>query len=175
MSVENRSSTQVDFGHWLLRLIALIIDSIALAIIAYVIFWFAIVPLAFTASWGWVLLFPFIYGILALLYFIIMEVTWGATIGKNILGFKVQMSNGSKVTFDKSFIRNVSKVFWLFLFLDWLVAIVTPGPDPHQKYSDRIAGTTVVSTKPGFGQQTPPPPPPPPPGTAMTYAPPAGR
>ena len=183
MSVENRSSTQVDFNHWLLRFIALLIDSIPVAIIGYVIFWFAIVPLWFTTStsvfgltvvsvaiswWAWILIFPLVYGIIILLYFIIFEVTMGATIGKKILGFEVQMTNGSKVTFDKSFIRNISKVYWPFLFLDWLVAIVTPGPDPHQKYIDRIAGTTVVSTKQGFGGQPPPPPPPPPPSTAMT-------
>jgi uncharacterized RDD family membrane protein YckC len=168
MLVENRSSTQVDFGHWLLRFIALIIDSIPLSIIAYVIFWFAIVRFWFV-TWEWILVFPFLYGIFALLYFIIMEVTMGATIGKKILGFEVQMTNGSKVTFDKSFIRNISKLFWLFLLLDWLVAIVTPGPDPRQKYTDRIAGTTVVATKQVFGGQSPPPPPPPPPpGAAMT-------
>lgn len=180
MSVENRSSTQVDFGHWLLRFIALLIDSIPLSIIAYVIFWFAIVPLWFTTSvlgivtyvnvawWAWIVLFPLIYGIFALLYFIIMEVTMGATVGKKILGLEVQMTNGSKVTFDKSFIRNISKLFGIFLILDWLVAIVTPGPDPRQKYTDRIAGTTVVSVKQAFGGQPPPPPPPPPPSTAMT-------
>ncbi|MGB8780994.1 MAG: RDD family protein [Candidatus Bathyarchaeia archaeon] len=167
MSVENRSSTQVDFGHWLLRFIALLIDSIPLTIIAYVIFWFAIAPL----WWAWILLFPLLYGIFALLYFIIMEVTIGATVGKKILGLEVQMTNGSKVTFDKSFIRNISKLFGIFLILDWLVAIITPGPDPRQKYTDRIAGTTVVSVKQVFGgQHPPPPPPPPPPSTAMTCA-----
>jgi len=173
MSVENRSTTQVDFGHWLLRFIALLIDSIPLSIIAYVIFWFAIVPFWF-AGWAWILVFPFLYGIFALLYFIIMEVTMGATIGKKILGFEVQMTNGSKVTFDKSFIRNVSKIFWIFLFLDWLVAMVTPGPDPHQKYTDRIAGTTVVATKQVFGGQPVPPPPPPPPPSAATTCPTCG-
>jgi uncharacterized RDD family membrane protein YckC len=174
MSVESKSSTQVDFGHWLIRFIALVIDSIPLGIIAYAIFWFIIVPLWFTTSifsiaivsvawWAWVLIFPLLYGIFALLYFIIMEVTMGATIGKKILGLQVQMTNGSKVTFDKSFIRNISKLFGIFLILDWLVAIVTPGPDPRQKYTDRIAGTTVVSVKQVFGGQTQPPPPPPPP------------
>jgi len=174
MSVESKSSTQVDFGHWLIRFIALVIDSIPLGIIAYAILWFIIVPLWFTTSifsiaivsvawWAWVLIFPLLYGIFALLYFIIMEVTMGATIGKKILGLQVQMTNGSKVTFDKSFIRNISKLFGIFLILDWLVAIVTPGPDPRQKYTDRIAGTTVVSVKQVFGGQTQPPPPPPPP------------
>jgi len=182
MSVESKSSTQVDFGQWLIRFIALVIDSIPLSIIAYIIFWFGIVPFWFTTSvfgiatyvsvawWGWFLIFPLLYGIFALLYFIIMEITMGATIGKKILGLEVQMTNGSKVTLDKSFIRNISKLFGILLFLDWLVAVVTPGPDPRQKYTDRVAGTTVVSIKQAFGgqPQPPPPPPPPPPGQAQT-------
>ena len=104
MSVESRSSTQVDFNHWLLRFIALVIDSIPLGIVAYAIFWFVVVPLWFTTSflfvavvgvawWAWFLIFPLLYGIFALLYFVIMEVTMGATIGKKVLGFQVQMTN----------------------------------------------------------------------------------
>jgi uncharacterized RDD family membrane protein YckC len=176
MSAESRSGTQVDFNHWLLRFLALVIDSIPLSIIAYVIFWFAIVPLLFTRTtsifgvtvvsyisvdwYAWALLFPLIYGVFALLYFILMEVMMGATVGKKILGLQVQMTNGSKVTFDKSFIRNISKLFGIFLILDWLVGVFTPGPDPHQKYTDRMAGTTVVSVKQVFSAQPPPPPPP---------------
>jgi uncharacterized RDD family membrane protein YckC len=175
MSTESRSSTQVDFNHWLMRFLALIIDSIPLSIIGYVVFWFAIVPFLFTRTvygfftytyvdwYAWWLVFPLIYGVFALLYFIIMEVMMGATLGKKILGLQVQMTNGSRVTFDKSFIRNISKLFSVFLILDWLIGVFTPGHDPHQKYTDRIAGTTVVSVKPGFASGAAPPPPPPPP------------
>ncbi len=59
------------------------------------------------------------------------------------------MINGGKVTFDKSFIRNISKIYWLFLFLDWLIGIVTAGTK-RQKYTDRMAGTIVVQTKQPF-------------------------
>jgi len=175
MSAESRSNTQVDFNHWLMRFLALVIDSIPLSIIAYVLFLFVIVPLLFTRTlWGvityvdvswyaYVLLFPLIYGIFALLYFIIMETMMGATLGKKILGMQVQMTNGSKITFDKSFIRNISKLFAVFLILDWLIGILTPGPDPRQKYTDRMAGTTVISVRQAFASAGQPPPPPPPP------------
>jgi hypothetical protein len=75
------------------------------------------------------------------------------------------MVNGGKVDFSKAFIRNISKIYGLLLFLDWLLGIVTPG-NKGQKYTDRIAGTTVVSIKQAFASPTtssPPPPPPPPP------------
>ena len=93
----------------------------------------------------------FIVGIVEVLYFVFFEVSWdGATIGKKIMGLKVQMTNGSKITFDKSFIRNISKIFWVFLILDWLLVVISPGSDPRQKYTDRIAGTTVVQVSQPF-------------------------
>jgi uncharacterized RDD family membrane protein YckC len=107
---------------------------------------------------------PFLLGILEILYFVFMEVSYGATLGKKVLGLQVQMVNGSKVTFDKAFIRNISKIYWLFLLIDWILAIAIAGHDQRQKYTDRIAGTTVVSVKQAFSSvATPPPPPPPPP------------
>jgi uncharacterized RDD family membrane protein YckC len=90
-----------------------------------------------------------------------MEASYGATLGKKVLGLQVQMVNGSKVTFDKAFIRNISKIFWLFLLLDWILGVATPGNDQRQKYTDRIAGTTVVSVKQAFSSVSTPPPPPP--------------
>jgi uncharacterized RDD family membrane protein YckC len=155
---------QIDVGHWVLRIIALIIDSIILGIVAWILVSFVLVSLLFTGAlysvwlgYGNLLLFPFILGILEVLYFVILEVAWGGTIGKRLLGLTVQMTNGNKVTLDKSFIRNISKIYWLLLLLDWIVALVTPGADRRQKYTDRIAGTTVVQTSQAFIATTPPP------------------
>jgi uncharacterized RDD family membrane protein YckC len=166
------SSSELDMNHWLYRLIAYIIDSIIAGIPAYIIYYVVIISLIFGggvffffgAWWLFWLLLPLIFGIIELLYFVIMEVSYGgATIGKKVLGLQVQMVNGSKVTFDKSFIRNISKIYPLFLILDWILGIATPGPDRRQKYTDRMAGTTVVSLRQPFAAVAPPPPPPPPP------------
>jgi hypothetical protein len=42
--------------------------------------------------------------------------------------------------------------------LDWVLGVVTPGPDQRQKYSDRIAGTTVVQVSQAFASVSPTPP-----------------
>jgi uncharacterized RDD family membrane protein YckC len=159
---------QIDWGHWILRLVAIIIDGIILAIAAAIIGGILSLALLFGggfgylfAGWGF-LTFSFIWGILAVLYFMFLDTYWGATIGKRVMGLTVQMVNGSKVNFEKAFIRNISKIFWPFLLLDVLVGFLTPG-DKRQKYSDRIAGTIVIQTKQAFIATTPPPPPPPPP------------
>jgi uncharacterized RDD family membrane protein YckC len=163
------SSSQFDINHWLLRLLAFIIDSIIIGIVASIIYFFVILSLFFSSvlwgfGWEFYLGLPFLLGILELLYFMFMEASYGATLGKRVLGLQVQMVNGSKVTFDKAFIRNISKIFWLFLLLDWILGVAIPGHDQRQKYTDRIAGTTVISVKQAFSSvSTPPPPPPPPP------------
>jgi uncharacterized RDD family membrane protein YckC len=156
-------------NHWILRIVAIIIDSIIMGIIAWIIFAFVIVSLFVSGGlwlwfgYGYYLTLTFTLGILELIYFTILDVTWGGTIGKRIMGLQVQMVGGGKVTFDKSFIRNISKIWGLFLLLDWIIGIATPGKDPRQKYTDRIAGTTVVQVKQAFATVSPPPPPPPPP------------
>lgn len=167
------NSGQLDLTHWIYRLIAYIIDCIIVGIPAAIIYYLVILALitpSYTylgytylgiAPWWSFLLLPFLLGILQLFYFMILDSTWGGTIGKRILGLQVQTVNGSKVPFDKSFIRNISKIFGLFLFLDWLVAVITPGADKRQKYTDRIARTTVVQARQAFAGSTLPPPPPP--------------
>ncbi len=164
---------QIDWGHWIYRLIAIIIDSIIAAIPAYIIYALALIPLLSSTvdygfgvilsvpPWWAYLLLPLIIGIVQLLYFMILDTVWGGTIGKRILGLQVQTVNGGKVPFGKAFLRNISKIYGLLLLLDWLIGIVTPG-DKRQKYMDRVAGTTVVSTKQAFSTAPPPPPPPPP-------------
>jgi uncharacterized RDD family membrane protein YckC len=171
MSTET-TTTQVDFNHWLLRFIALVIDSILIGIIVGAIWWILLVTLLFSgtfwwlwAGWGWTLLFPFIFGIVLTLYSAVLEVSSKATLGKRLLGLEVRVVGGGTFTFDKALIRNISKIYWIFLLLDWVLCLVTPGRDPHQKYTDRVAGTTVVAVRQVFvsGTAAPAPPPPPPP------------
>lgn len=158
---------QIDWNHWLLRLVAFIIDTIMVTIVAYILLFIATVALIFSGAFflGFYFLFLWlVVGVLYVIYFTIFDVIWGGSIGKIVLGLKVQTVNGGKVPFDKALIRNVSKFFGLVI-IDWLIAIATPGKDKRQKWTDRIAGTTVVQTRQPFqpaAQPSPTPQPPPP-------------
>jgi uncharacterized RDD family membrane protein YckC len=118
--------------------VAYIIDSIILGIVIFII----VLPFH-----GGFVTIGVVWIVLALLYFTLLDVYWGATIGKKLLGLSVQMENGGKVSITESFIRNISKFFILLPILDWLIAMVTSGNDRRQKFTDRIAKTTVVQTK----------------------------
>ena len=163
-------------NHWLYRLIAYVIDYVIVLIPAWIIYaliepllWrpVSLFGIAYSTSpwWAGYLLLPLLTGIIQVLYFTILDVSWGATIGKRLLGLNVRMVNGARVTFDKALIRNLSKIYGLFVLLDWIIGVATPGADNRQKYTDRIAGTTVVSIKQPFASSGVPPPPPPPPPT----------
>jgi len=143
----NGSIGQIDFNHWLTRLIAYIIDAVIIAVVAVIIG--IVLALAIVLSGAFFLfvgygLFFLTFGLLSLLYFIISDVAWGGTIGKRAMGLQVQTVYGDRIDIGKSFIRNISKIFWLFLFLDWLIAVVTAGNDKRQKLTDRWAETTVI-------------------------------
>jgi uncharacterized RDD family membrane protein YckC len=165
-------TSQVDMGHWIWRIVAYIIDSIIIAIPTYIIWFIITLAVIFTsgsfiALYGFSLLFPFIFGILEVLYFAVLDSAWGATIGKRILGLQVQtVKGGGKPAIGQAFIRDISKIYWIFVLIDWIIGLVTPGPDRRQKYTDRIAGTTVVQVRQAFQSVSPPPSSPSPPSTS---------
>jgi uncharacterized RDD family membrane protein YckC len=170
------NNSQLDVHHWILRWVASIIDAIIPFVVIGIIFNWVIAPALWTTRteflgviytttyvatplWASVLLSPLLSGLVWVLYSVICEVSWnGQTIGKKLLKLQVQMVNGNKINFAKSFTRNISKIYGLLLFIDWLLGIVTQGSDKRQRYFDRIAGTTVVALK--HSLDVPPPPPP---------------
>jgi len=131
--------------HWLRRLIAGIIDSIITSIIAWIIAVLVALPALFLGGIFIIGTFPFLQGILFFLYASFMESSRGMTIGKQIMNLKVTTIQGSAASLDRTMIRNISKIHGLLWLIDTLIGMATVG-DPHQKYSDRFAGTTVVST-----------------------------
>jgi uncharacterized RDD family membrane protein YckC len=155
----NSSSEQLDFNHWIFRLLAYIIDTVIIAIVVSILWTFSTLgSIATNSFWGgtalyWVT-FPFLIGLLEVFYFVIFEMLFGSSIGKRLVGFQVMLTSGVRVSVKNSFMRNISKIFWVLLILDWLLGVISPGSDKRQKYSDKYAKTIVVSTRIPYG---PPP------------------
>jgi len=114
-------------------------------IVVQIIAWFIVFP-AFIQGMPFTLTSLDIFrGLLFFLYAAVLESTWGTTIGKQIMNLRVTMLDGKPATFDRTLLRNLSKIHGLLFLIDLVVGMATVG-DPHQKISDRYAGTTVVST-----------------------------
>ena len=131
--------------HWIRRIIAIVIDSIIVGIATTVVVASVFFPLFLANPIGFFnwLSFPFAMGLIYVLYFAVAESIYGCTIGKEIIGLKVVVAGGGRPSLESAFIRNISKIYWVFLILDVAGGFFT-ARDPHQKYSDRIAHTTVV-------------------------------
>ncbi len=135
--------------HWIRRLIAAVIDTIIVYIVAAIIAAIAAALAIPILGFGGALLFfgPFdlLRGVIFLLYAAFMESYLGATLGKQIMSLKVTTMDGKSATLERTFIRDISKIYSLLWLIDTLIGMATIG-DAHQKYSDRFAGTTVAST-----------------------------
>ena len=127
-------------GHWARRVVAGVLDFIII-----------LFPLVFIDTMFAIILGPigryyssvFVAGVVWFLYSTMLESMASTTIGKALLGLKVQRTNGKDVTFVEAAMRNVSRVFGLFLIIDLVIGFVTEG-DHRQKLMDRVSGTVVV-------------------------------
>jgi uncharacterized RDD family membrane protein YckC len=138
----------IDMTYLIMRFAAFLIDILILVVV--------IVAVAILADIGMATFA--IIALLPLIYFALLDVYLGGTIGRKIVGLQVQLEKGGKITLKHSFIRNLSKIFVFPVFLDWLIAVITSGTDRRQNCLDRLAGTTVVQTR--IIRTTPLPPPP---------------
>ncbi|MDA4123825.1 MAG: RDD family protein [Thaumarchaeota archaeon] len=132
---------------WVKRFAALIIDGILVYVVLYIIALFALSSFLLGGVFGYGLFFGgfiFLFGFLFLLYFAFMESSRGATIGKGVMGLKVVSKSGGKPNITEAFIRNISKIYWLLLLLD-IIGGLAMSKGARQKYTDTMAGTTVVS------------------------------
>ena len=131
--------------HWIKRAIAYIIDSIIVGVATAILLAIALFPsfIANPVTFVNIFSFPFAMGLLYILYFPIAETMYGATLGKSLLGLKVVTKTDGKPSFEKAFIRNISKIHGVLMLLDLIGGLVT-STDLHQKYTDRIANTTVA-------------------------------
>src|SRR5574340_46635 len=118
--------------HWIRRFIALVIDGILVLILNF----------AFNV-FGWnFFLWNLLTGAIWWIYSTLFEGTIGATLGKKLVSLQVVATDGL-MDLPRAMIRNISKIFWLFILLDTLLGAATSG-DPRQRYTDRVAHTTVT-------------------------------
>jgi uncharacterized RDD family membrane protein YckC len=106
-------------------------------------------------------------------YFVILEATVGATLGKLALGIRVRKVDGSKLDWGASIVRNILRIVdALPYFIPYLLGAILVWTSPtRQRLGDRAASSVVVTkdsvgapalgSSAGTGGQVPPPPPPP--------------
>lgn len=138
-----QEDTQIQ-DHWIRRLIAYVIDILIVGLATGLIMAIVAFPIFIADPFKYFNLasFPFVKGIFAVAYFVIAETIYGTSIGKHLVGLKIVTKTDQKISLEKSFIRNISKIHEVLLLLDVILGIITL-PNLNQKYTDEIANTTV--------------------------------
>jgi uncharacterized RDD family membrane protein YckC len=135
-------------GHWLRRIIAAIIDVFILAIVITIVV--IVLDIMGVFGGGVILGTGFLTFVLLslvqLFYFAFLEATSGSTIGKRLMSLRVVSVSGP-MDITKGIIRNISKIVpYFFVILgDFILGFIMDG-DPRQRFTDRLANTTVVRT-----------------------------
>ena len=141
---------------WTRRAIAFVIDSLVLLVVfaalnavLAVVLLLPLFVLNVNAFSGLFSGFWSVFGLVVVWgYYVALEGSTGATIGKRFMDLKVRSLSG-RMSYTKAFVRSFSKA-WLpvfaFLFaLDLIVGFLTKG-DPQQRFSDALAETAVFHT-----------------------------
>jgi uncharacterized RDD family membrane protein YckC len=112
-----------------------------------IVFFLPVLVLNLNAYGGFFSGFSVIFGLIIVWgYYVALEGSAGATIGKQFTDLKVKSLTGD-MNYTKAFVRSFIKA-WLPVFaalfaLDLIVGFLTQG-DPKQRFSDTVADTVVV-------------------------------
>ena len=142
---------------WMRRAIAFIIDSLillvifaVLSVILAIILLVPVLVLNWNTYGGFFSGFSAIFGLIIVWgYYVALEGSTGATIGKRFMDLKVKSLKGN-MSYTKAFVRSFTKawlpVFAALFLLDLIVGFLTQG-DPKQRFSDMVADTAVVHSR----------------------------
>ena len=123
------------------RAVAIIIDMILLSIIAWIISMFT----GGATQEGFEIKGApaFLWFLIALAYYVVMEVKWGGSLGKLAMRLKVVKESGEPIDWQASLVRNVLRIVDGFFF--YLVgAIIVWTSKKRQRLGDMLAHTLVV-------------------------------
>lgn len=136
--------------YWILRIFAFIIDSIIVGIVVFAAFALLFIPYLFRSliTGHWLtfqnfIQYPFSMGLFQVAYFTILEGWYHSSFGKRLLGMEIIKNNGRPPSFFNSFLRNISKIHIIFLFIDVFFGVFVFSLN-QRKVTDRIAGAHVV-------------------------------
>lgn len=84
--------------------------------------------------------FIFVLPIVQLIYFTVLEKVNHATLGKRLFAIEVQSTN-QDLSYAQTFVRSISKIYWVIIILDILVGIIVKKDD---RFLDYISRTVIV-------------------------------
>lgn len=103
------------------RIVAYVIDFFVVSAIMWIIAYLLSFIIAPNDIMGVYDIFPYLVPILGFAYFVFLEKTRGATIGKALMYLEVRSRNGAYINWAQSIVRNLTKIYWIPIIFDWAI------------------------------------------------------
>ena len=106
------------------RIFAYVIDFFVVSLVMWIISYFVslmVNPVDLVSVYN---AFPFIAPIIGLAYFVVLEKSKGATVGKALMYLEVRSRNGANINWAQAIVRNLTKIYWFPIIFDWLIGRV---------------------------------------------------
>ncbi len=71
----------------------------------------------------------YVVPIIGLVYFVYLEKTKQATVGKSLMYLKVVSRNGYPITWMQAIVRNLTKIYWFPIIFDWALGKIFKSND----------------------------------------------
>lgn len=124
------------------RIIAYIIDFFVVSAVMWIIAYLLSLILGPVDIMGVYAVLPYVVPILGFAYFVFLEKSKGATIGKALMYLEVRSRNGAYINWAQAIVRNLTKIYWIPIIFDWAIG--------RFMNTDRLFGnitrTVVVNT-----------------------------
>ena len=72
---------------------------------------------------------PYVVPVLGLVYFVFLEKTKQATVGKALMYLRVTSRNGRPITWIQAIVRNLTKIYWFPILFDFAIGKLTHSSD----------------------------------------------
>jgi uncharacterized RDD family membrane protein YckC len=141
----------IDLAGWGERIIAFIIDSIIFAIVFGILTLIIALPtISFTGGMPYFGYTPFTsYGlreVVFFIYFLWMDYSYGASIGKMVMKIKVTNLNEGRITLGQAAVESIGKAFGALILLDVILGWIFT-TQKSQRIFTYLAQTIVVKDK----------------------------
>ena len=103
------------------RIIAYIIDFFVVSAIMWILSYFIFAVMTPNTVYSVYQYLPYVVPVFILLYFILCEKYFAATVGKSVMFLKVKSKNGSNISWPQAIVRNLTKIYWVPIIFDWLI------------------------------------------------------
>ena len=103
------------------RVIAYILDFFVVSAFMWIVSYLCYLLMNPYETYSVYQFFPIIFPIIILLYFILLEKTKGATVGKALMYLEVRSRNGARINWPQAIVRNLSKIYWVPIIFDWAI------------------------------------------------------